>query len=138
MENQPVFRNNSKNISSKLSRFLRFFWTLALWPGLSTNNTFHLFRRAVAIVHVYFENGNVIKYERHELFTTSQLIGKKAVNQLNKINLKTPSCLFWFIGNVGGLLGLCMGFSLVSGVEMIYFCTCRWLLRREKSIALEP
>ena len=27
-----------------------------------------------------------------------------------------------FIANVGGLLGLCMGFSLVSVVEMVYFC----------------
>ena len=27
-----------------------------------------------------------------------------------------------FVANVGGLLGLCMGFSLVSVVEMIYFC----------------
>ena len=27
-----------------------------------------------------------------------------------------------FVANVGGLLGLCMGFSLVSVVEMVYFC----------------
>ena len=27
-----------------------------------------------------------------------------------------------FVANVGGLLGLCMGFSLVSVAEMIYFC----------------
>ena len=26
-----------------------------------------------------------------------------------------------FVANVGGLLGLCMGFSLVSVVEMLYF-----------------
>ena len=26
------------------------------------------------------------------------------------------------MANVGGLLGLCMGFSLVSVVEMVYFC----------------
>ena len=26
-----------------------------------------------------------------------------------------------FVANVGGLLGLCMGFSLVSVVEMVYF-----------------
>jgi len=27
-----------------------------------------------------------------------------------------------FVANVGGLLGLCMGFSLVSVAEMVYFC----------------
>ena len=30
-----------------------------------------------------------------------------------------------FIANVGGLLGLCMGFSLVSVVEILYFCAKR-------------
>ena len=29
---------------------------------------------------------------------------------------------FQFIANVGGLLGLFMGFSFISGVEVIYHC----------------
>lgn len=34
-----------------------------------------------------------------------------------------------FIANVGGLLGLFMGVSLLSIVEIIYFCTIRWIYR---------
>ena len=30
-----------------------------------------------------------------------------------------------FVANVGGLLGLCMGFSLVSVAEILYFCLKR-------------
>ena len=33
-------------------------------------------RNSVAIVHVYFEEGTVIKYVRSELFTSTQIIGK--------------------------------------------------------------
>ncbi len=32
-----------------------------------------------------------------------------------------------FVANVGGLLGLCMGFSLVSVAEIMYFCIKRHL-----------
>ena len=28
--------------------------------------------------------------------------------------------------NIGGMLGLCMGFSLLSVAELIYFFTVRW------------
>lgn len=34
-----------------------------------------------------------------------------------------------FIANVGGLLGLFMGVSLLSIVEIFYFCTIRWIYR---------
>lgn len=30
-----------------------------------------------------------------------------------------------FVGNFGGILGLCLGFSLISLVELIYFATVR-------------
>ena len=31
-----------------------------------------------------------------------------------------------FLANIGGLMGLCLGFSLLSVVELIYFFTLRW------------
>ena len=39
-----------------------------------------------------------------------------------------------FVANVGGLLGLCMGFSLVSVVEMLYFVIKEKLVRAFSSI----
>ena len=32
------------------------------------------------------------------------------------------------VGLFGGIVGLCMGFSLLSGAELIYFFTIRWFL----------
>ena len=44
-----------------------------------------------------------------------------------------------FVSNVGGLMGLCLGFSVLSAVEIIYFLSI-WLNRRvkqSKSIATQ-
>mgnify|MGYP002054003198 FL=1 len=37
------------------------------------------------------------------------------------------------IANIGGTLGLCLGFSLVSIVELFYFLTLRWIFEGRKS-----
>jgi hypothetical protein len=34
-----------------------------------------------------------------------------------------------FIANIGGSLGLCTGFSLITGFEMVFFCTCNYYFR---------
>ena len=33
--------------------------------------------------------------------------------------------IFGFISNIGGLIGLCLGFSFVSAVEIIYWFAVR-------------
>ena len=38
-----------------------------------------------------------------------------------------------FLSNVGGLLGLCQGFSIISFIEIIYFLTI-WGYKRAKNI----
>ena len=41
-----------------------------------------------------------------------------------------------FVANTGGLMGLCMGFSLLSAIEFIYWFILRWsilLLKRKKN-----
>ena len=42
--------------------------------------------------------------------------------------LENVHCLSFilFLANIGGLMGLCLGFSLLSVVELIYFFTLRW------------
>lgn len=37
--------------------------------------------------------------------------------------------MHYFLANIGGALGLCMGFSLVSAIELLYFFTCRYFFR---------
>ena len=36
--------------------------------------------------------------------------------------------VFLISANIGGLLGLCMGFSLLSAAELVYFFTVRWAI----------
>ena len=37
-----------------------------------------------------------------------------------------------FISNIGGLLGLCMGFSLLTAIEVLYWFLVRWGILRLK------
>jgi hypothetical protein len=37
-----------------------------------------------------------------------------------------------FLANTGGLMGLCLGFSGLSAVEVIYFCTIRLWFKRKR------
>jgi hypothetical protein len=55
-----------------------------------------------AIVHVFFKKENFFKQKRSELFG-----------------------LIDFFSNMGGLLSLCMGFSALSIVELVYFFCLR-------------
>ncbi len=59
----------------------------------------------LAVMHVYFKNLHFMQHNRGELFGPVD-----------------------FVSNIGGLLGLCMGFSAISAVEFIYYFTMRLLL----------
>ncbi|XP_043198115.1 pickpocket protein 28-like [Amphibalanus amphitrite] len=58
-------------------------------------------------VHAYFKSNSITRYKRGVLYTTDQLVA-----------------------NVGGLLGLFLGFSIVSIAEILYFVTIKLLTRR--------
>ncbi|KAJ6633806.1 Pickpocket protein 28, partial [Pseudolycoriella hygida] len=67
-----------------------------------TQKDLHLNRKSIAVVHIYYEES----YFRS--FTKEELIGFTE-----------------FLSNTGGLLGLFMGFSVVSIIEIIYFISLR-------------
>ena len=56
----------------------------------------------MAHVHIYFKQLHYMQQERKERFTGLELLG-----------------------NIGGLLGLCMGVSMISVVEVVYFFVLR-------------
>ena len=56
----------------------------------------------MAHVHIYFKQLHFMQQERKERFTGLELLA-----------------------NIGGLLGLCMGISLLSAIEVIYFFVLR-------------
>ena len=56
----------------------------------------------MAVLHIYFEKLHFIVHQRGKLYTTIEIIS-----------------------NIGGLLGLCLGFSIISLLEIVYFFTAR-------------
>ena len=60
------------------------------------------YKKDIAMVTFFFETSTVFEYSREQRMT---LVG--------------------YISQMGGLLGLCMGFSLISFVEILYWFTIR-------------
>ena len=44
--------------------------------------------------------------------------------RVTKIKRDVEMTLISYIANTGGLLGLCLGFSFISGIEVIFWCFC--------------
>jgi amiloride-sensitive sodium channel len=61
----------------------------------------------LAVLHVYYKTLHFMRHERGELYG-----------------------LVDFFSNIGGLMGLCMGFSALSLVEVVYFFTLRELFHQ--------
>ena len=68
---------------------------------------FRYAKRNMALVNVYIKDPVVTRIKRDQKIT---VIG--------------------FVANTGGLLGLCMGFSLLSLAEFVYFFTIRLFMDR--------
>ena len=64
--------------------------------------TYNAFDEDIAIVHFYFKNPTTFEYRRYPSLT---LVG--------------------FFSQIGGLFGLCLGFSFLSLVEIIYWAVVR-------------
>lgn len=61
-------------------------------------------------VSVFFKGAEFLSTRRNELFGLTD-----------------------FVANCGGILGLCLGISFVSLVELLYYCTVRPVLMARKS-----
>ncbi|XP_011858109.1 PREDICTED: pickpocket protein 28-like [Vollenhovia emeryi] len=90
-----------------------------LLPTIQTNKRFmkkdmNYFTENMAVVHLFFVDSQFTKYVKNELFGFIE-----------------------FLSSTGGLLGLFMGFSFLSFMEILYFSTmrlwCRLYNRRELS-----
>ena len=78
------------------------------WFGLIISDAHPEFRNDsyvnnnLAVLHIYFDKLHFMTYERKELYD-----------------------LIDFTAYLGGLLGMSMGFSLLSAIEVVYFFTAR-------------
>ena len=75
-----------------------------------------------SIVHFYFKERGIVQYSREQLYTPMDVIGKLYYFILFQLKIDQK---FYFKAAFGGIIGLCMGFSLLSGVEFIYWFTLR-------------
>ncbi len=76
----------------------------------------------------------LFRYAKRNLVLVNVYIKDPVVTRIKR-DQKIP--LIGFVANTGGLLGLCMGFSLVSAFEIAYHCilTCyRKLNRRRREL----
>ena len=67
-----------------------------------TGVKYDAYERDIAAVHFYFETPTVFQYARSPKMTWID-----------------------FVSQIGGLLGLCLGFSVCMGVEVLYWVFCR-------------
>lgn len=65
-------------------------------------NIIHVFRKHMSYFQVFMKGNQFITLDRSELFGPTD-----------------------FLANFGGLLGLCIGFSLLTLIEVIYYLTVR-------------
>ena len=65
-------------------------------------DTYDAFEKDIAMVHFYFKNPTTFEYRRYRSLTTEG-----------------------FLSQIGGLFGLCLGFSFLSCVEILYWTTIR-------------
>ena len=92
-----------------------------------------------SVVNVFFKDSSIIKYKRVELYKITDIICKYisdfyVQNTYPKLHTYLYMYLFFsFLANIGGSLGLCTGFSLMSAIELVYFLTFRYFFKRSRN-----
>ncbi|CAH0696804.1 unnamed protein product [Spodoptera exigua] len=79
------------------------------------NRTPEYFTENMLVVHFYFEENTFMRFTKGEIFGLTE-----------------------FLSNTGGLLGLCMGFSMMSAVELLYYLTLRALCLMRRRPHTQP
>lgn len=83
----------------------------------------------ISIVHIYYPLVESTLFSADVLMTWQEIVSKFTPCHLVVSNKRRKnSCCYLLLkipGNFGGLLGLCLGFSLVNIVEIVYFATVR-------------
>lgn len=78
----------------------------------------------ISIMRVYFPYIDTTLYTADVLMTWQELLSS-VFYSFNWIDYIIYSLIVSISGNFGGLLGLCLGFSLVNIIEIVYFATVR-------------
>lgn len=80
----------------------------------------------VAILHTYYTRSTFRSHKIEPLYGfTEFLCNFFLLSWKCMINFQTLIFIYAFTANIGGLLGLFMGFSVISVIEMFYFISIR-------------
>ena len=76
--------------------------SLTFQSALKEQQTYDAFEKDISIVDFYFSKSTIVQFKRSERMTWVD-----------------------YISQIGGLLGLAMGFSMISAIEIVYWVTIR-------------
>ena len=104
------------------------------------DSTYNAFEKDIAVLNFYYGDPEFVGKCNFELLFSQSQIEKLNLNiELYRIELNLyPSPEYertqrmtWsdFLSNIGGLCGLCLGFSFMSGIEIIY-----WIFKIIKNV----
>ena len=83
------------------------------------------------MVHIYFDTSTFDRVEKDVKVTR-----KLDLFKLFFLNLLSQVTLVGQLGLIGGTMGLFTGFSILSGIEIVYF-TAKFFLRKMKRYELQ-
>ena len=95
--NQEKMANIRKYVTSETEAE-----SLTFQSALKEQPTYDAFEKDISIVDFYFSKSTIVQFKRSERMTWVD-----------------------YISQIGGLLGLAMGFSMISAIEIVYWVTIR-------------
>lgn len=93
---------------------------------------------SISVVRIFFRESSIMQYKRDELFTWEDFVCKFLSHRSLHFSVILTFLYFLFTANVGGVLSLCLGFSLLSVVEVFYFFTMRMSIDKKRQVSSSP
>ena len=102
---------------------------------LAVNHTYFIADPCIDWPENYFENYDrpndtlikeLYEYGRHNLALVHVMVQSPYVT---KIKRDVAMSFITFVADTGGLLGLCLGFSFISVIEIIFWLCCCYIKR---------
>ena len=131
------FKNSKGKITNKLANDI---YETQMNKDMTTKEKmekYDMLGIGASLVHIYFKDLGIIRYTREESYSVVDLIGIYQISCYGLYNRGRDLCgyiliryRYLFSAAFGGIVGLCMGFSLLSGFELIYFFTIRVLFNK--------
>lgn len=95
----------------------------------------------MAVIHIFFVDSQFTKYMKTELFGFTEFLCEYSIAALTIITVGRGHAIVskFTVASTGGLLGLFLGFSFLSFMEIVYFSTMRlWCRLYRQRVSSKP